>query len=253
MAPKESSETTPILPGENDLANITDTAVRHGFIQKVYGILGAQLVATSVVAGLITVFGANLVVYNPALVSVLMVLSMVMLISMTCVFICCPDTMRRSPTNYILLSLFTLAEAVLVGFICIQYTVQSVLVTFAVTAVVTLALTLFACQTKYDFTGFLPYMFAGCLVLCFMGLAISISAAFGAAGTGAFKVLNLVYASLGALFFSFYIILDTQLIMGGKHSAHRFQIDDYCMAAINIYMDIVQLFLFLLQLLGERK
>ena len=30
---------------------------------------------------------------------------------------------------------------------------QSVLVTFAITMVIVLALTLFACQTKYDFTG----------------------------------------------------------------------------------------------------
>mmetsp|Transcript_68436 Transcript_68436/g.107589 ORF Transcript_68436/g.107589 Transcript_68436/m.107589 type:complete len:251 (+) Transcript_68436:92-844(+) len=250
MAPKES---TPLMEPGTDLASITDTAVRHGFIRKVFGILGAQLVGTSVVAGSIAVLGAKLVAYNPVLVSVLMVLSMVMLISMTCVFICCPDTMRTTPQNYILLSLFTLAEAVLVGFICVQYTIQSVLVTFAVTALVTLALMLFSFQTTYDFTGFLPYMFAGCLVLMFMGLAISISAALGAAGSGAFKVLNIVYASFGALFFSFYIILDTQLIIGGKHSKFRFQLDDYCMAAINIYLDIVQLFLFLLQLLGERK
>ena len=32
---------------------------------------------------------------------------------------------------------------------------------------------------------------------------------------------NIVYASFGALFFSFYIILDTQLIIGGKHSKFR--------------------------------
>ena len=30
---------------------------------------------------------------------------------------------------------------------------QSVLVTFAITVVIVLALTIFACQTKYDFTG----------------------------------------------------------------------------------------------------
>lgn len=30
-----------------------------------------------------------------------------------------------------------------------------------------------------------------------------------------------MYASFGALFFSFYIILDTQLILGGKHSKFR--------------------------------
>lgn len=53
---------------------------------------------------------------------------------------------------------------------------------------------------RYDFTGFLPYMFAGCLVLMFMGLAISISAARGAAGQatmdlddGTFWNLNILH------------------------------------------------------------
>lgn len=35
------------------------------------------------------------------------------------------------------------------------------------------------------------------------------------------QLRNIVYASFGALFFSFYIILDTQLIIGGKHSKFR--------------------------------
>ncbi|CAJ1445306.1 unnamed protein product [Effrenium voratum] len=106
---------------------------------------------------------------------------------------------------------------------------------------------------RYDFTGFMPYLFSALMVLFFFGLALSIASWCGAAGSGAFKVLNLVYAGLGALIFSFYIILDTQLIVGGKHNKHRFSIDDYCMAAINIYVDIIQLFLFLLELFGNRR
>ncbi|CAK9054681.1 unnamed protein product [Durusdinium trenchii] len=248
-----TTERTPFMNPDNDLSSLKDTAVRHGFVRKVFGILGVQLFATTIVAGFITIYGDHLVSSNPGLVTTLMVCSIMLVLSVSCVFMCCPDTMRRSPTNYALLSLFTLAEAVLVGFICVQYTVQSILVTLAITAVVTLSLMLFSCQTTYDFTGYMPYMFTATLVLLFLGIGISISAAFGAAGTGAFKVLNMIYAGLGALMFSFYIVLDTQMILGGKHSKFRFSIDDYCMAAINIYMDIVQLFLFLLQLLGERK
>ena len=60
-----SPESAPLLPSSQELQNITDTAVRHGpgpefrgvvvhlgFVRKVVGILGAQLVVTSVVAGL---------------------------------------------------------------------------------------------------------------------------------------------------------------------------------------------------------
>lgn len=61
--------------------------------------------------------------------------------------------MRRSPTNYLLLTLFTAAESVMVGFICIQYTQESVLIALGLTAFLVLALSLFACQTKVDFTA----------------------------------------------------------------------------------------------------
>ena len=60
-----------------------------------------------------------------ALVSTLMVLSMALVLSRepreiavvspkgtTCTFICCPDTMRHSPGNYLLLALFTLGESI---------------------------------------------------------------------------------------------------------------------------------------------
>ena len=52
---------------------------------------------------------------------------------------------------------------------------------------------------------------------------------------------------------SIQIFTDVQnsVQVGGKHSKYRFGVDDYCMAAINLYMDIVQLFLYLLQILGH--
>ncbi|CAJ1423305.1 unnamed protein product, partial [Effrenium voratum] len=143
------AETTPLInqPGA-DISAISDKEVRHGFIRKVYGILGCQLLLTTLIAGLITIYGANLVVHSPGTVMTLIVLSTAMSIGVLCTFMCCPDTMRNSPTNYLLLTAFTVAESVLVGFICVQYTVQSVLVTLAITAAVVLTLTLFAFQTK---------------------------------------------------------------------------------------------------------
>merc|ERR1719478_382830 len=91
--------------------------------------------------------------------------SLAVTIGAMCVFMCQPALMRSSPTNYIILFIFTLAESVLVGFICIQYTKESLLLVLGVTALVVFGLTLFACQTTYDFTGFGPYLFAAMLVL----------------------------------------------------------------------------------------
>jgi len=140
----------------------------------------------------------------------------------------------------------------MVGFICVQYTVPSVLVTLAFTAMITLALMLFSCQTKYDFTGLGPYLLVCTLVLCGFGLLMMIVSLSGGGSGRAFQTLNMIYAAVGALLFSAYIVLDTQLIIGGKTKL-KFSVDDYCTAAINIYVDIIQLFIYLLQLFGDRR
>jgi FtsH-binding integral membrane protein len=37
-------------------------------------------------------------------------------------------------------------------------------------------------------------------------------------------------------------------VIGGTHHAYKFEVDEYVFAALNLYIDIVQLFLFLLRL-----
>eukprot|EP00930_Biecheleria_cincta_P015856 TRINITY_DN13082_c0_g1_i1.p1 TRINITY_DN13082_c0_g1~~TRINITY_DN13082_c0_g1_i1.p1 ORF type:complete len:261 (+),score=52.25 TRINITY_DN13082_c0_g1_i1:67-849(+) len=240
-------------PCAHNLSGIESTAVRHGFVQKVYGILGMQLLVTTVIGGFVMSWGSTMMKSNPSLVMGLMVLSLVATCSTMCVFTCCPDTMRKTPTNYIVLTIFTLAEAVMVGFISSTYTKESVLMVLAVTVLVALGLTLFACQTTYDITGLMPYFVALSMVLCGFGMVLWIGSMCGLAGSPAFQGMRLLYAFGGALLFSGFIVLDTQMIVGGKHSKYSFSLDDYCMAAISLYLDIIQLFLFLLELLGDRN
>jgi len=246
-------------PGEREplnreaLTGIESTSVRHGFVQKVYGILGVQLLVTTAIGGAVMKYADTMVRTNPSLSMGLLVLSSVVTLAMMFVFICCPNTMRNSPTNYILLMLFTIAEAVLVGFISAQYTKESMLMVLAVTVLVVLGLSLFACQTKYDITSLWPYVFAASLVMCGFGLVLWIASLCGLAGSPAFHGLRLVYAVCGAILSSFFIVFDTQMIVGGKHTKFSFSIDDYCMAAITLYLDIIQLFLYLLELFGDRR
>merc|ERR1711920_291230 len=123
--------------------------------------------------------------------------------------------------------------SVMVGFICSQYTEESVLITLAITWGVVLALTAFACQTKVDFTGCGPYLFCGMNVLMGFGFVLWIVSLAGLTGP-ALQTMRLVYAAGGALLFSVYIVFDTQMIIGGKHRI-RFSIDDYAAAAISLY------------------
>jgi len=234
------------------LNELTEARVRHQFVQKVYSLLSCQLLATIAIGAGIMQVGQAWVTANPSMLILILVGSFVLTSGVMCTMWCNPQLTRKSPQNYLLLGLFTLGKALLVGFISLQYTQESVLIAIGITALVVFGLTLFACQTTYDFTGLGVYLFAAVLVLCGFGFVLAIAAMLGAAGSAAFETLHLLYAAGGALLFSFYIIYDTQKIVGGKH-AHKYGIDDYVMATINLYIDIIELFMFLLQIFGKRR
>ena len=49
-----------------------------------------------------------------------------------------------------------------------------------------------------------------------------------------------------------YLVFDTQLMMGGKHQ-YSLSPEEYIFAALNLYLDIINLFLFILSLIGNRN
>ena len=59
-------------------------------------------------------------------------------------------------------------------------------------------------------------------------------------------LLMALYALAGSLVFCIFIIYDTYLI------TRKLGYDDYIVAAIELYLDMLNLFLFLLSLLGRR-
>eukprot|EP00928_Gymnodinium_smaydae_P034093 TRINITY_DN24242_c0_g1_i1.p1 TRINITY_DN24242_c0_g1~~TRINITY_DN24242_c0_g1_i1.p1 ORF type:complete len:245 (+),score=34.40 TRINITY_DN24242_c0_g1_i1:98-832(+) len=229
-----------------------NVAIRHGFIRKVYGIVGTQLLLTAVVAVAIVSAGAEYLRENQSFTLGLLLFSSLTSIATMCIFCCAPHLMRRSPVNYGILFFFTLAEAIAVGLLSAQYTKASVILALGVTSVVVFGLTLFAWQTRWDFTGMGPYLFVGMLCLCAFGFFMWLGSFFLSGESWHF--LNLVYAIGGAFLVSCYLIYDTQLIVGGKHHrSHEFSVDDYAFAAITLYLDIVQLFMWLLRILGQRR
>ena len=60
------------------------------------------------------------------------------------------------------------------------------------------------------------------------------------------------YSAVGAVIFSLYIVYDTQLMLGGKHK-HALSPEEYIFAALNLYLDIVNLFLYILAIFGGSK
>lgn len=147
---------------------------------------------------------------------------------------------RKSyPTNLLFLSGFTALEAYSISVITSFYDAKIVLEALIFTVAIFVALTLFACQTKYDFTHWMPYLFGGLWVLIIFG--------FMAAFFPYNSKIELGYGIIAALIFSGYILVDTQLIMRHYH------VEEEIAAAISLYLDIINLFLAILRILNSQN
>ena len=147
---------------------------------------------------------------------------------------------RKSyPTNLLFLSGFTLMEAYTISVVVSFYESTIVLEALIFTLGIFVALTLFACQTKYDFTSWMPYLFGAVWVLILFGF---MSVFFPYSST-----VELVYGVVAALIFSGYILVDTQLVMRHYH------VEEEIAAAISLYLDILNLFLAILRILNSQQ
>ena len=147
---------------------------------------------------------------------------------------------RKSyPTNLFFLSGFTGLEAYAISVIVSFYNSKVVLQAVLLTAGIFVALTIFACQTKYDFTSWMPYLFGGLWALILVG--------FMAAFFPYNSKVELAYSGIAALIFSGYILVDTQLVMRHYH------VEEEIAAAISLYLDIINLFLAILRILNSQQ
>lgn len=226
-----------------DVAKAT-IEVRLGFVRQVYGILCVQLLLTTLVAAPFQLVETQWLLDNIWLVW----LSMVVTISTICIISCFPDLARQHPINEIMLITITVFEGVLIGFVSASYTWQSVILASGITVVIFLGLTAYAFMTTRDFTGFGPYLFGVLLTLCIFGFALSTMSLFGVQVDG----LAVVYDVVGVIVFVIYIIYDTQLMLGewGGHQ-NSYSIEDHVFAALSLYLDIVNLFMHVLRLMGQ--
>lgn len=215
---------------------------RHVFIQKIYTILMMMLTMTiSTCVIFRTVDSVNHWVMNNAM--ELYVPCIVFAFVIEIMILCIPACRYDSPLNYLCLGFFTLCFSVLMGVITVHYETNIVLLAFSATAFIVVSLTLFAFQTKYDFTGLAPYLFIFLMGLIFLGF---IQIWFHN------QVMNTVVASFGAIIFSFYLVMDTQMIVGGDHKL-SIGPDEYIIGALMLYLDIINLFLYILQLFSNNK
>ncbi|KAG8525721.1 uncharacterized protein KY384_000481 [Bacidia gigantensis] len=208
--------------------------IRMQFVRKVYAILTVQILATVAVSSVSYVSaGYKSWIQSNAW---MMWISLFGAIG----FMILTFWKRKSyPTNLLFLGGFTALEAYSISVIVSFYETKVVLLALVLTAGIFVALTAFACQTKYDFTNWMPYLFGGLWILILFGFV----AAFFPYNSTA----ELIYGGAAALIFSGYILVDTQLVMRHYH------VEEEIAAAISLYLDIINLFLAILRILNSQQ
>lgn len=157
-------------------------------------------------------------------------------IAILCVVLCCQKHARIVPRNYILLGAFTFCWAFMVAGFTQWYDPEDIIVAASLTTAMVIGLTLFACFTKMKLTWL-------------WGIGAALSIAIWPLIIFLFifpnKLLFHVICFVVIILTSIYIVYDTKLIM------HKLNVDEYIIGALILYVDIVQLFMWLLSLLGS--
>ncbi|KAM0789440.1 hypothetical protein ACM66B_000263 [Microbotryomycetes sp. NB124-2] len=205
--------------------------VRQQFVRKVYGVLLAQILFTTVVGAVMMRDNvATWVQQNSGLLLIPMLGALV--------FMGLAFWKRHShPLNLVFLAGFTACEALTLGSVVSMFEQTIVLQALVITTAVFVGLTLFTMQSKYDFDSMGPYLFGALLVFFFTGL-VNLFIPFS-------RTTDAVFAGLGALLFSAYVVFDTHLIL------RRLHVDDWILGAISLYLDFINLFLQILRLLSD--
>ncbi|XP_019741999.1 glutamate receptor, ionotropic, N-methyl D-aspartate-associated protein 1b (glutamate binding) [Hippocampus comes] len=219
---------------------LDNKTIRRAFIRKVFLVLTAQLVVTfSFVVLFISVDEIKLFAKENIWAYIV---SYVTFFVCMCAISCCGNLRRQHPWNLIALSILTLSISYMVGMIASFHETDIVVIALGITAVVCFTVVIFSLQTKYDFTSCYGVMFVCCVVLILFSLLCIIMRD---------RIMHIVYAGLGALLFTCFLAVDTQLLLGNKElSLHP---EEFVFAALNLYMDIINIFLYILAILGKAR
>jgi len=234
-----------------------DVNIRRGFIKKVYSILTCQLLFTTIIGALFVYYGPknNQAIdwntnENRHIYIACSAIGLAGYLICSCVLCCCANAVRPYPRNYIFLTLLTVFMSLVVGVSTSTFGINEILLAVGVTVGLFLALTLYATFSKTDFTGCGPYLFAASMVIMLFILIVFI---LKVALPSSYNLdwTRTAISAICCVLFSFYIVYDTQLIIGGPGKKHEYSLDDYAFAAIMLYLDIINLFMSILGLVGS--
>lgn len=229
--------------GSEPTGLFAEKAIRQAFISKVYSILTVQLIFTSILIGAF-VLNHDTKLYFARSQGWMFVGFGIFFVSYL-ILVCVESARRSTPCNFILLSVLTFGYGLVAAITSCRYDTKVVMFAFVATGVSCFLIALFAKSTKFDMTN------CG-TTLCLLGLAhmlIGTIMVLILVPMGYANVASLILSVGGALLASLYLIFDLQLIMGGRNC--ELSPEEYILGAVMLYTDIIQIFIYLLEIFSR--
>lgn len=209
----------------NSAANATVEA-RMAFLRKVYSLLTLSLLTAAAGAYVGRLF------VSPGLMLVLFIAEIALIFFAMAV--------RRKPgLNLVALFAFTTVSGLTLGPVMLVYNAAVIQEALVLTVLIFGGLTFYVVASKKDFSFLGGFLITGLIVVLVGSL---LNAFFFQSPAGEF-----IIAAGGVLLFSGFILYDTSNIL------RHYDVEDYTSATLALYLDILNLFLFLLRLLNNRN
>lgn len=199
--------------------------VRMAFLRKVYSLLALSLLSATIGAYL----GRSI---DPGLM-------LPLIIGQIGVLIFAMAVQRKPVWNLVALFGFTTLSGLTLGPVMNVYNADVIQDALVLTTLVFGGLTGYVLTSKKDFSFLSGFLFTGLLII------------IGGSLLNMFffknSAMEFIISGGGVILFSGFILYDTSNIL------HRYDPRDYTSATLSLYLDVINLFLFILRLLGGRN
>ena len=213
---------------------VNEVPIRNHFIAKVYSLLSCQLLLTfsTVCTCMFVPVVSQFVMSAPELNICAMIFQITTLLLLYCY-------QQKHPQNICLLFLFTFCVSYNIAYTCVLYDANTIIATaVGITFVDFIFLTCYVLYSKKDFEFIRGGLCVGAsTMLIFCLLTFLFPALFSLTGS--------ICGIFGSILFSGFVLYDTSQII------HHMDIDDYVVASVQLYLDIINIFLCVVQALNH--
>ena len=224
------------IPEEQLTENLMSSVEQSRFISKVYLCLDFQLLVT--LGGCLYAKLNNLLTfYNSDVGRGLLGLSIGGLIMTFGSLMCCTHIFQRSVSKYILLIIFSLSMSYMISNMLLYYDPKTIIIAISITLTDLILMTIISFFIEVN-SYFTEFLFISTISLILIGIInIFIMSTF----------FQLFIAGFGSIIFSGFILYDTKMIISNKYRVYSK--NDFVIASINLYLDIINLFFYVLECL----